>query len=123
MQKPQKKALLVQMGRQQELLKRYSHCLNFQIYHTSLFYPNFIKQLRLKGDICLALHQMLEVHPPLNMPYCWLVKVSGEVCVKSDLKLTTHSSHKKQKRESQHIILFETLLCYLCKSAISQILR
>ena len=64
MQKPQKKALLVQMGRQQELLKRYSHCLNFQIYHTSLFYPNFIKQLRLKGDICLALHQMLEVHPP-----------------------------------------------------------
>ena len=88
MQKPQKKALLVQMGRQQELLKRYSHCLNFQIYHTSLFYPNFIKQLRLKGDICLALHQMLAVHPPLNMPYCWLVKVSGEVCVKSDLKLT-----------------------------------
>ena len=42
MQKPQKKALLVQMGRQQELLKRYSHCFNFQ---RSL---NYIKQLRLK---------------------------------------------------------------------------
>ena len=33
---------------------------------------NYIKQLRLKDDVRLVLHQTLEVLPPHNHPYCQL---------------------------------------------------
>ena len=49
------------------------------------------------------------------MAYCRLDKLSGKVCVQSDLKLASCSSHKERKREGT-FILFETLkfrqMCY-----------